>query len=216
MITRFICLANSFKEGGRCVAGIEINNNNEIRMKGVHPKWIRPVCNSLHGEIETNLVVHLRILDIVEIDTTGFPDDNNYQSENVYFSENSLKIIGRYDLEKLKSFSNTRNLIFNNRNKSVSEYEIESLSYSLMLVNIKQFEVIRKTYEDNKSKPQCRLIFTYNNNQYDFPITDPSFLHRFQNKPDLLKPGKEILLCVSLGIEWQGWHYKLVAGIIWK
>lgn len=214
MITRFVCLANSFKEGGRCVAGIEINNNNEIKMHNGHPKWIRPVCNSLHGEIETNLVAHLRILDIIEFEITGFPDDSNYQSENVFFSKNSMNIVGRYDMEKLKSFSNTRNLIFNNRNKSVSEDEIERLSYSLMLVNIDRFEVIKKTYEDNRSKPQCRLIFTYNNDQYDFPVTDPAFLHRFQNKPDLLKFRKEILLCVSLGIEWKGWHYKLVAGII--
>jgi hypothetical protein len=216
MVARFVCLANSFKEGGRCVAGIELDGNNNPKMEKGHPKWIRPVCNSLHGEIDTNLVAHLKILDITEISITGFPEEKNYQSENIWFSEDSLKILGRYNVENLKQICNSRNLIFGNRGKSVSEEIIDRLSYSLMLIKTSQFEVVEKIYQDNKSKSQCRLVFTYNENLYDFPITDPAFLHRYKNNHDLLKSSKELLFCASLGIAWNGWYYKLVAGIIYQ
>jgi hypothetical protein len=43
---RFVCLANSFKEGGRCVAGIVLDSNNNPENGNVH--WIRPVANLLH------------------------------------------------------------------------------------------------------------------------------------------------------------------------
>ena len=39
MPTRFVCLANSFKEGGRCFAGIELDANNKPLLVNGHPKW---------------------------------------------------------------------------------------------------------------------------------------------------------------------------------
>jgi hypothetical protein len=33
MPARFVCLANSFKEGGRCLAGIELDNNNNPKIE---------------------------------------------------------------------------------------------------------------------------------------------------------------------------------------
>jgi len=41
MLTRFVCLANSFKEGGRCLAGIVLDNNNKPVIENALPKWIR-------------------------------------------------------------------------------------------------------------------------------------------------------------------------------
>ena len=39
MLTKFVCLANSFKEGGRCMAGIELDSeSNPVFEKG-KPKW---------------------------------------------------------------------------------------------------------------------------------------------------------------------------------
>ena len=55
MPTKFICLANSFKEGGRCIAGIELDANNIPVIIDNRPKWIRPVCNTEHGEVPINI-----------------------------------------------------------------------------------------------------------------------------------------------------------------
>ncbi len=101
MPTRFVCLANSFKEGGRCLAGIELDNNNAPVIINGHPKWIRPICNTPHGEVHTHLVVHLNILDIIEIDVTGYPEVRDYQSENALFRENSIRVLGRFNSTNL-------------------------------------------------------------------------------------------------------------------
>ena len=59
MCTRFVCLANSYKEGGRCIAGIELDENDEPIMVDGHPKWIRPVSESRFGELDNLLVESL-------------------------------------------------------------------------------------------------------------------------------------------------------------
>lgn len=216
MPTRFVCLANSFKEGGRCLAGIELDNNNNPKVENGHPKWIRPICNTPHGEVHTHLVVHLKILDIIEIDITGYLGVRDYQSENALFRENSIRVLGRFNTNNLNQLCDNRNFIFGNRGKAVSEEAIGNLSYSLMLINTNQFTVIEKTYEDNPNRPQVRLVFSYNGNQYDLPVTDPVFLHNYQSNPDFLEGINEAYLCLSLGVAWQDWYYKLVAGIIFN
>src|SRR4051794_18591743 len=120
MPTRLVCLANSFKEGGRCLAGIELDHNNNPKIENGYPKWIRPVCNTTYGEIPTNVVAHLNVLDIIELDLTGYPSRVNYQSENAFFKESSIRIIGRYNSNNLKQLCCHRNLLFINSGKAVS------------------------------------------------------------------------------------------------
>lgn len=42
-----LCLANSYKHGGRCIAGIEVTLDNKgysiVRDVNGVPKWVRPV-----------------------------------------------------------------------------------------------------------------------------------------------------------------------------
>ena len=214
MPTRFVCLANSFKEGGRCLAGIELDAENNPRIANGHPKWIRPICNTPHGEVHTHLVSHINILDIIEVEITNYPETNNYQSENAYFRENSIRVIGNFKSNELDILCDNQNLIFGNRGKAVSEEAIRNTSFSLMFIKTEAFEVIEKTYEDNPNKTQIRLVFNYKGNQYDFPVTDPVFLHHYQTAPDFLEDFDQLYVSLSLGIEWKGWYYKLVAGII--
>ncbi|MBS4028966.1 MAG: hypothetical protein KGZ58_10040 [Ignavibacteriales bacterium] len=212
MPTRFVCLANSFKEGGRCLAGIELDNRNNPIIANGRPKWIRPVCNTPHGEIPTHLVSHINILDIIEIETIGNPN-TDYQSENALFRENSIRTVGTFSRNNLNPLCENMPSIFGNRGKAVPQNAIVNLKYSLMLVRTDNFEVVEKTYEDNPYKKQ-RLVFTYNGNQYDFPITDPVFLHRYQTNPNSIDNINEVFLSLSLGVGWEDWYYKLVAAII--
>lgn len=214
MPTRFVCLANSYKEGGRCVAGIEVDNHNKPKIKNGNPKWIRPVCSTLHGEIPTDLVAHLNLLDIIEIDTTDSPDEKNYQSENVYFSENSIKVVDRFDLGNLQTLLDDRRLIFDSRGKALSQEFIEGLSYSLMFIRTNEFKILYKPSEDRAKKIQIRMLFCFHGNEYDFPVTDPVFLHKYQVNRNSIDQYNEANLCVSVGIPWNNWHYKLIAGII--
>ena len=213
MPTRFICLGNSFKEGGRCIAGVELDINNNPILANGRPKWIRPICDTPHGEVPTHLVSEIHLLDLIEIDGLQTPQVLDYQSENVLFSTDSIEIVGHYNND-LNLLCDNRNVIFGNRGKAVSQEAINNLTYSLMLVSTNEFEVIEKVYDDCTNRPQARLLFNYRGNQYDLPITDPVFLHRYRQNPDFMNGINHVFLSLSLGVCWNDWYYKLVAGII--
>lgn len=214
MRVRFVCLANSNKEGGRCVAGIELDaKNNPVFTDGNRPKWIRPVTNSLHGEVPVKQVSTLKLLDIAEVDVTELKPVA-YQSENVYFYKYSIRKVGVFDRSGLQSLCEEKDRIFVNRGKAVSAEEITKLDHSLMLVHATRFEITQKVYENSPKPPQVRMLFEHGSHQYDFPVTDPDCIERYRKTPEELKTIRQTYLTLSLGISWEGWHYKLVAAVI--
>lgn len=214
MTIRFVCLANSIKEGGRCLAGIQLNNNNEPIIEINGPKWIRPICKTQHGKVYTHWVSHITLMDIVEIELTGFPAKPSYQSENVFFKDEDLKVVGRFQRDKLDTLCDNRYFLFGNWGKALSVDEAALLDHSLVLINVSKFEIVEKNDLENPDKKKIRLLFTHNETLYDFPVTDPVFLQLYRNNSRILRIVKRLYLCVSIGINFNGWHYKLVAGII--
>ena len=88
----FVCMAVSYKYGGRCIGGVEVTKSSNdgsysiVKSNGT-PKWIRPVTRySEHGEIPMQLSSSCHVLDIVKLtDVEACPDQA--QSENYYFSK---------------------------------------------------------------------------------------------------------------------------------
>jgi len=214
MLIRFVCLANSFKEGGRCLAGIELDNNNNPKLENGRPKWVRPICNTIHGEVHTFLVAHVHLLDIIEVDVTGYPLEKSHQSENVLFRETSINILGRFAAHGLGELCDKRKMIFGNTGKALSEEAIGALSFSLMLISVDRFEVVEKMYAEKAERMKLRLVFTYKGIEYDLPITDPIFIHNYQRDPGFTQGIANAYLCLSLAIPFNDWYYKLVPGII--
>jgi hypothetical protein len=213
MPTRIVCLANSFKEGGRCLAGIELDNQNNPVIVNGRPRWIRPICNTLHGEVPNHIAEPFQILDIIDLKITGH-HPQGFQAENVRFNENNIRHVGRFNRNLLANLCDNRNLIFGNRGKAVPQEKIDNLYHSLLLISVTEFETIQKIYEDSPDRPKTRLVFDYNGNRYDFPVTDPVFLNRYHRNPDILEDVDQLYLSLSLGLEHEEWYYKLVAGII--
>ena len=91
-------------------------------------------------------------------------------------------------------------LIFGNRGAAVSQDTIDRANYSLMLIRLEEFEISERKYEDREYS-QVRIVFRYNGNRYDLPITDPTFLHRYGNNAEILEGVDNILLSLSLGVE---------------
>lgn len=210
MKTRIECLANSYKEGGRCVAGIELDKNNELLCE---KKWIRPICKTLHGEIPTLLVKHIKPLDILKFKITENAS-NGFQSENVLFDRKSLHRIGVFDKLQLSELCDQQpSVLFGNKGKAVSEEGIGQLNHSLIFIATDIFEIIERKYDD-KPNSQIRIKFDYNLDEYDLPVTDPIFLANYKNNKQILSGIPKLYLVVSLGILHEGWHYKLVATIL--
>lgn len=212
-LKRFVCLANSFKEGGRCLAGIELDAENKPVYENTRPKWIRPVSDLGHGAVKTEDVAHMKILDIVEFDMNDYVGIGTYQCENVSYKSSIFSKVGSFNIEEMKKLCDDRFLIFGNRGKAIFHEKIGTLNHSLILIKPSEFEVFEKKYSDSHY-PQQRLLFKYNGCPYDLPITDPVFLHSYQANPAVTENMNNIYVSLSVSVLHEGWYNKLVAGII--
>lgn len=212
-IRSFICLANSYKRGGRCVAGVEIDSNNVIQYnKNGNPKWMRPITDSQYGEIPNEDANNIKILSIVTlINVFGTPQ--NVHQENVSYGWMEIQPLPFPADPKLLNqlVDNIHHSIFGNRGKAVSVEMASGLDYSLMFIHVNNASAY---IDNNREKSKNRMRFTYYGSEYDFPITDPAFLDEFRKKPERFENIPDVYLTLSLGLEFEGWHHKLVAGVI--
>ena len=221
MRKRFVCLANSKKYTQRCVAGIELVKSTrrgyryDIVKKNDNPVWIRPVSSSEHGEVSDHLVKHINLLDIVAVNvTTAHPQ--GYQSENALFDNRRLRVIDKIDQSQMlldKLLAVDLSVLFGNSEKAVRTEEVAQLDYSLALIK----PVDAQLYETTTSSgtPQVRGSFVFNDIPYDLPVTDIDFSARFRVDSTLVDNCTHFYFTVSLGAEFEGWHYKLIAGVVY-
>lgn len=214
---KIICLSNSFKEGGRCLAGIQISDDLKIYRQSSRAKWIRPVCATAHEEVPTHLARNFEYYDILEFTPVPNWKRNDYQSENLRIKNNNISFVQKVRA-KNKTLTglcdnNVFNDIFGNRGKSVSQIEINTLNHSLMMVKLSTFEVLI-VQNEFRQHPQKRLAFRYNNTKYNLPITDSVFLHQYEHNQNILANVPEIFVVLSLGVEFNSNYYKLVATIL--
>ena len=213
----FICLANSYKRGGRCIAGVEIVFDNNDRWKLVRdddgrPRWIRPIARTIYGEIPNFLGENIKVFSIVRL-TNVVPCPEKAHTENVYYSH-----IEQYNYA-ISQDSNLINLLidtkhqslFHNRGRAVSTKMIAGINYSLMLIHPDKASAY---IDENREKSKNRMRFTYYGTEYDFPITDPTFIDCLKKSADKYTNINDVYLTLSLGLEFEGWHHKLVAGVI--
>lgn len=213
----FICLANSYKRGGRCVAGVEIVSDNSGRWKPVRnddgrPRWIRPIAKTTYGEIPNFMAEDIELFSVVKLTNVASCPEQAHV-ENVYYS---LMEQCEYNVSLESSIlnqliDNKHQSIFQNRGRAVSAEMLMGINYSLMLVHPDKAGAYR---DENREKSKNRMKFTYYGVEYDFPITDPAFLDEFKIEPERYANIPNVYLAISLGLEFEGWHHKLVAGVI--
>lgn len=211
----FICLANSYKRGGRCVAGVEIllNSPNDwtvIHNKDGTPHWVRPIANTTYGEIPNFTATNIQYFSIVKL-TNITPCPKELHTEDVFYSR--IEVYGHIEptTETLNKFvDNVHPTIFYNHGKAVAVGSNILDAYSLMIIHPESIY----TYVDNSwEKPKTRMKITHCGTTYDFPVTDPVFLDAYKSNPDLLQNDTNVYLTLSLGLDFEGWHHKLVATV---
>lgn len=214
MPTKIICLANSKKCGGRCVAGIKLEETDtkfEIVQNGSNPKWIRPVSNTGYGEVPTAIAQNINLLDVIKFNSAGECPDG-YQSENVYFTNNTVEKISTIGStsKNLRQLTSNYPDLFGNQGKAVSEDVIDYVDHSIFLIRAKKFTVFIKP-ETNK----LRIKFNYNGTVCDLPVTDIKFDQAYRLNNHIMDNIRHLYLTISLGVEHNGWHTKLIAGVIY-
>lgn len=209
-----ICLGNSYKNGGRCLAGIEVrktfNGYNVVKNYDGSPKWIRPVMVNDNQGIPESMVRSFGLFDILDIDVMNDVPSGAH-SENVHFR--SINKIGHYNGSLAALCDDNHSLIFGNRGKAVPEEIFCAGGYSLMFV--KPENLFIETQYDDCGREKYRIQFSYKGNRYDLPLTDPEYISMLQRgSRECGHRDNEIYLTLSLGVNYNDWHYKLVAGVV--
>lgn len=205
-----VCLTNSKKVGGKCVAGKTVDTK----------EWFRPV--SEEGKLTNEQIKYAngqlpRLLDIMRIHYKKL-QPTPYQPENILISEEQWDYLEKWPEDKLDNLCDKPKVIFINQDRrdriAVEFFKKDRLGYSLLLVKPKSIKLFRTNY-GNKRK--LRAIFVYNGLEYDLGVTDPIFLEEYTEKNEgfYKLDSKDVYLCVSLAGPYKDRYcYKLVASII--
>ena len=225
----FICLANSFKYGGRCIAGIEIRLSADEKTFRVvddqgEPRWIRPVQReTTHKEIPTETARNIRILDVIELSNTE-ACGSGCQNENFYYSRMRIIKSLPFSQKVLQALLSKRDFVLHSQGRFLTHKEYCANKGSLMLIEPEEPEIIREEkLKDGIKKIQYKTRFTYKGNEYLVSVTDPRYLERmegYSNVPLIGKfPTGTFYYAISMTeepveVDGQLQHYKLIAGII--
>lgn len=218
---RIVCLANSRKMQGRCVAGRELN-------AGVVGAWIRPVSDRPAEEVSEYERQYQdgsdpRVLDIIQVPLIeARPKD--YQQENwlldpqLYWVKRGA--LGWEDLSSLQDRSGplwiNGNSSYNGLNDRIPLAQAIELRSSLKLIHIRSLELKvfapGEAFGNTKRRVQAR--FTFDAVDYWLWVTDPIVERQYLAEPDGEYPVGEAYLTVSIGEPYQDYCYKLVATVI--
>lgn len=222
MITHFICLANSFKEGGLCMGGIEVDYNdidNSYSIKrdeNGNPIWIRPVLNA-NGDALPYQLNYIRKADLLEINIRERCPKYAH-SENVTFSRiKHIKVVELSLDELCHICTNNFPTLFYNRGKAVpvEVFKVSKCSLALIKPVNPEFTLQTAKYDNHA---HIKVSFIYNNIPYrDISVTDPAFIDKIKEDSKLLSDYNhrvDLFFTVSLGEVFKEFHYKIVAGII--
>ncbi|MFI6300185.1 dual OB domain-containing protein [Nonomuraea sp. NPDC050790] len=216
-----MCLANSRKHAGRCVAGI---------VEGSQTGWIRPVSARPTGEVsqgERQLEdgSDPRVLDIISVPLLQ-PQPHNYQSENWILDPNQRwRKIGRAGWGELLTLEQHSGPLWINgyssyhgSNDRVPTRQADTLGNSLKLIRVSrvrlQVHVPGIAFGDS-TRRVVRAHFRHAGSQYILSVTDPDYEHAYLAKRDGIYEIGESFITVSLGEpHTDECTYKLVAAIM--
>lgn len=217
-----LCLANSRKTSGRCIAGKEIVDERS-------GSWVRPVSGRSSEEISEEERRYEdghdpRVLDVIRIPMIS-PQPKFYQSENHliddgYYWEKIRQ--GTWDnalaaLDEVKgSLWPNSSSSYNGSNDRVPEVVAKSLPGSLFLIrpDALRIHVNMEGAEFGQPKRKVRASFTFNNEHYKLSVTDPTIERQYLQGENGTYAIDKAILCISLGELWEGYAYKLIAAVI--
>jgi hypothetical protein len=208
-MVKIICLANSKKNGDRCIAGIDICTG----------KWIRPVSDLDDGRVPINQCLinqeEPQLLDLLDI-PLEYTRTGNYECENLRLLNGEWKKLGRVLPNSLFNYCE-QEFFYNQYPQAVPKSFLDSLSpdekrtLQLVKATIKQ---IRKNKYD---KWEASLSIS-NLQTLTAKVTDVTMIHKLNQGLNI--QGKEYFFTISLAQPWRKNDsdelscWKLIAGVI--
>jgi hypothetical protein len=216
-----ICLANSFRPGGSCVAGIELVN-------GQLGPWVRPISRDASRAISVQQETYadgsrLAVLDIVEIAFDGHQPEH-HQSENWLISQDvPWKKVGQATRKQLlqavlpaiSPLWHPSESTYSGHNDKIQAGIAMLFDSSLALVQ-PDTAILEVSYNPFGKKNEVWVGFTWAATPHKIKLTDGVQFDRFNTNVGDSHSLNDPLLCISLAEIWaaQGIASKLVAGLI--
>jgi len=218
-IETIVCLANSRKSSGRCVAGKRTSDNS----------WFRPISNRPGHEISEwdrrySDGKTAQLLDVIEIPCIekrplGHQSENVLIDDRFYWKKKGsaswsdvLKLVD----QEADLWANGFNAYYN-RNNRVPKSLIDKDGGSLRLIELDEIvlHAVPKAPDFGNMKLIVRASFEYGGNEYKLDVTDPEYERACLEKGTGEYHLKSVIACVSLAeLHTDGYAYKLVASII--
>ncbi len=219
---QIVCLANSRKLSGRCVAGREWSAD------GGTGRWIRFVSERENQEVSEYERQYEDgsdpgILDIIEVPVLS-PQPEGYQTENwlldpdyywekagVYSSFDLPDLIDPVEPLWIDGYST-----FHGCNDTIPLEETAKVAGSLRLIAVEELtiEVFSPGEAFGNSKRRVQGQFMHAGQDYAFWVTDPLYEMRYLAKLDGTYGIGECHLTISLGELYRNSAFKLIAAII--
>ena len=210
---RIVCLANSRKNRGRCIAGKEYIEGER--------EWIRPVSlqrrdgSVFENERQYEDGSEPQLGDIIDMELIE-PCPEEYQPENWSLSDRRWVTSERLNCEQLNEFLDFPDTLWTNglhsnigHNDRIARNAIDRLENSLCLIRVESLTLIVGSYEDNL---YVRAKFEYNSTSYNLKVSDPCYKSAYTEEGEY--PLGKSLLTISVVGPYGAYFYKLVAAII--
>lgn len=226
MIKRLVCLANSRKLRGRCIAGRELR-------AGSPGEWIRPVSDREHEEVSEYERQYEdgsdpQVLDIIDVPLIGLKANshqaNAHQSENWLLDPNTYwSKVGEFGRDSLHLLAEPSGLIWidgysthNGQNDYVPVEKVNKTGGSLKLIAVDdlQLHVFRPYEAFGDPRRKVQADFSFSGVNYQLWVTDPQVETAYLAQADGTYALGSSYLTISLGEPYRGCCYKLVAAII--
>jgi len=212
-MARIVCLANSYKGGGRrCIAGIDIKTG----------EWVRPISRGAEKAVDWNNrkvdEAEPEILDILDIPLEDSRPNEEYQPENRFLTLGKWRKISRLDPQDLLKYCEDDNVILHNH----EDYVLPELLSEKASSERKSLQLIHsvnvKFNHDLYDRRKWRVSFQYGRKNYwILKLTDVVLSDRLRKNE---KISNECILTISLATPWKRDDktpercYKMVAGVV--
>lgn len=219
---RIICLANSYKHNHRCVAGISLGTK----------QWIRLVGRQVPGCLTREQTCYqdgkeAAILDVFEAEL-GEKCSSNCHPEDVLSTERPWRPVRRFDdpadARFLAAYLSKGPTVLQGYGDRVYMRKLEAVPAERSLELIHPDDLWWWIRDEN-GKRKNRALFRVGHatrGRYDLAVTDPVWLEQLNLLPGGIYPHSfffkekppKTFLTVSLSEPFEGFHYKLVAGVV--
>lgn len=221
VVKRIVCLANSRKLSGRCIAGIELSAGKRVG-------WIRPVSARERQEVSEHERQYVdgsdpRVLDVMDVPLIA-PKPNGYQRENWLLDPDSYwQRVSRLKWRDLGALEDPVDRLwkdgessYNGMNDRISLGLASRIRSSLRLIRVDTMtlSVFKPGEAFGNPKRRVQGWFKHAGVEYHLWVTDPAYERKYLGMKDGEYKIGESYLTISLGEPHEGYCYKLIAAII--